>query len=163
MPTLAVARRVASSVPDPELPQLTVADLGILREVALVDGHVTVTITPTYLGCPALHAIEDDLRHSLEAAGFAAVTVRVQLAPPWTSDAITAQGREKLLAAGIAPPAPAGSVGPVPVPLTARDGVPCPRCHSSQTTRLAAFGATACKSLHRCRSCGEPFEYVKDV
>src|SRR6185369_17239479 len=104
MPALAVARRVASSVPDPELPVVTVEDLGILRYVVLEDGRLTVTITPTYLGCPALHVIEQDLRSSLVAAGFPDVTVRVELAPPWTSDAITPEGRRKLAAAGIAPP-----------------------------------------------------------
>ncbi len=159
---LALARRVASSVPDPEIPQLTVADLGILRGVEIEDGHVTVAITPTYLGCPALHVIEADLRERLRAAGFADVTVRVQLAPPWTSDAITEAGRRKLAAAGIAPPRPARA-SPVQLTLTRRDPVPCPRCGSAQTAALAPFGGTACKALHRCRACGEPFEYVKDI
>jgi ring-1,2-phenylacetyl-CoA epoxidase subunit PaaD len=159
---VARAREVASSVPDPELPMVTVAELGILRDVTLHDGHVTVTITPTYLGCPALHEISHDLRRRLHDAGFADVAVQVRLAPPWTSDAITEPGRRKLAAAGIAPPRPAPS-GPVPLPLTVRSAVPCPRCGGTETAELAAFGATPCTALHRCRGCGEPFEYVKDI
>ena len=159
---LALARQVASSVPDPEIPQLTVAELGILRGVDLEDGRVTVSITPTYLGCPALHVMEADLRQRLQEAGFAEVKVRVELAPPWTSDAITPTGRRKLAAAGIAPPRPAAA-SPVRLTLTRPEPVPCPRCGSAQTTQLAPFGGTACKALHRCRACGEPFEYVKDI
>jgi ring-1,2-phenylacetyl-CoA epoxidase subunit PaaD len=162
MGRLDLARDVASSVLDPELPALTLADLGILRDVAVQGDHVDVTITPTYLGCPALDAIAADLRQRLGAAGFAEVTVRVALAPPWTSDAITETGRRKLAAAGIAPPqrAPAG---PVPLLLATRAPVPCPQCGSVDTSQLAPFGATACKALYRCRRCHEPFEYVKDV
>jgi len=164
MDRLALAHQVASSVLDPELPLVTVAELGILRDVALVDGRVDVVITPTYLGCPALHAIEADLRHHLKAAGFAEVTVRVELAPPWSSEAITPSGRAKLAAAGIAPPqGRPRAAGPVPLLLTPRDPVPCPRCASTDTEQTAPFGATACKALHRCRACGEPFEYVKDI
>ncbi len=162
MEGLDLARAVASAVPDPELPMLTLADLGILREVTLRDGNVEVTITPTYTGCPALHEISADLRRRLGAAGFPDVTVHMRLAPPWTSDAITEQGRRKLHAAGIAPPRPVPP-GPVPLLLSSRDGVACPRCGSSETTQTAPFGATACKALHRCRQCGEPFEYVKDI
>ncbi len=163
--SLALARRVASSVTDPEIPQLTLADLGILREVALEDGRVTVSITPTYLGCPALHEIEADLRERLAAAGFSEVTVRVELAPRWTSDDITPAGRRKLAEAGIAPPrSPAQRPGTVALPLIAVPlPVPCPHCGSELTSQLAPFGATACKALHRCRACGEPFEYVKDI
>lgn len=168
---LALAREVASSVPDPELPMLTIAELGILRDVELVGEHVAVTITPTYLGCPALHEIATDTRRRLHAAGFADVEVQVRLAPPWTSDAITAEGGRKLAAAGIAPPRPvpagpaagASGRGVVPLVLVRRPPVPCPRCGSSDTTQLAAFGATPCTALQRCRGCGEPFEYVKDL
>lgn len=164
MDRLARARDVASSVLDPELPLVTVAELGILREVTLRDGRVDVTITPTYLGCPALHAIEADLRDQLNAAGFPDVTVRVELTPPWSSEAITASGRAKLAAAGIAPPQGlARGAVPVQLMLAPREGVPCPHCASTDTTQTAAFGATACKALHRCRACGEPFEYVKDI
>jgi len=172
---LDTAREIAAAVPDPELPMVTVADLGILRDVAAEDGRLVVTITPTYSGCPALREIAHDLRHRLNRAGFAEVTVRTALAPAWSSDWITAEGRRKLRAAGIAPPqavppqtepAQTGPPrrGPVPLTLTAhREPVPCPRCGSRDTTQTAAFGATACKALFRCEACREPFEYVKEI
>ncbi len=163
-PGLATIREIAAAVPDPELPMVTLADLGILRGVELSDGHAVVTITPTYSGCPAIREISSDLRQRLRQAGVDEVTVATQLAPPWTSDWITAEGRRKLQAAGLAPPHPAPR-GPVPLTLTVgpRDSVHCPRCGSSDTTQTAAFGATACKALFRCRSCLEPFEYVKAI
>jgi ring-1,2-phenylacetyl-CoA epoxidase subunit PaaD len=168
---LAAARAVAAAVPDPELPMVTVADLGILRDVAADGERLVVTITPTYSGCPALREIAHDLRHRLAASGFAEVDVRTALAPAWSSDWITAEGRRKLSAAGIAPPhaVPANRgparPGPVPLTLTGRrhEAVACPRCGSTATTRTAAFGATACKALFRCESCREPFEYVKEL
>jgi ring-1,2-phenylacetyl-CoA epoxidase subunit PaaD len=167
---LAAAREIAASVPDPELPMVTVADLGILRDVAAEDGHLVVTITPTYSGCPALREIAHDLRHRLSRAGFAEVTVRTALAPAWSSDWITAEGRRKLQAAGIAPPqavtlqAVPTHLGPVMLTFTARrEQVPCPRCGSPNTTQTAAFSATACKALFRCEACREPFEYVKEI
>ena len=157
------ARRIAASVTDPELPALTLAELGILRDVTVQDGHVHVTITPTWLGCPALPEISGDLHRRLREAGFAGVTVHVALTPAWTSDAITAEGRRKLADAGIAPPRPARR-GPVPLGWPGRrDRVACPRCGSADTTVLAPFGATLCRALYRCRACGEPFEYVKDI
>ena len=131
-----------------------------------------VTITPTYSGCPALPEIAHDLRHRLSQAGFADVTVRTALAPAWSSDWITAEGRRKLQAAGIAPPhaVPAGRARAArdrsryPHPRTRpREPVACPRCGSADTTQTAAFGATACKALFRCESCREPFEYVKEI
>lgn len=163
-PDTAAAREIAAAVPDPELPMLTVADLGILRGVATEGERLVVTITPTYSGCPALREIAHDLRRRLTASGFAEVDVRTVLAPAWSSDWITAEGRRKLSAAGIAPPhaAPARS-GPVPLTLTRREPVACPRCGSADTTRTAAFGATACKALFRCESCREPFEHVKAI
>jgi len=161
---------IAAAVPDPELPMVTLADLGILRDVADQDGQLVVTITPTYSGCPALREIAHDLRRRLSQAGFADVTVRTELAPAWSSDWITAEGRGKLLAAGIAPPhpAPPGAAargGPVPLTLTAtrREPVSCPRCGSADTTQTAPFSATACKALFRCEACREPFEYVKEI
>ena len=160
------AHEIAAAVPDPELPMVTVADLGILRGVTDEDGRLVVTITPTYSGCPALREIAHDLRHRLSAAGYADVTVRTALAPAWSSDWITADGRRKLRAAGIAPPRPAPArQGPVPLTLTGtrRDPVPCPRCGSADTTQTAAFGATACKALFRCEACREPFEHVKAI
>ena len=157
---------VASAVPDPELPQLTVAELGILREVRTDGDAVTVVITPTYSGCPAMREIAADLDFRLRAAGYADVTIRTELSPPWTTDWITAEGRRKLAAAGIAPPGPApdrSAGGPVPLTLTAPPpAVRCPRCGSARTEQTSRFGATACRALHRCAACGEPFEHVKE-
>jgi ring-1,2-phenylacetyl-CoA epoxidase subunit PaaD len=164
-----VAREIAAAVPDPELPMVTLADLGILRGVAAEGDQLVVTITPTYSGCPALREIAHDLRYRLGQAGFTDVIVRTELTPAWSSDWITAGGRGKLRAAGIAPPHPArepgGPGGPVPLTLgtTRREPVGCPRCGSLDTTQTAAFGATACKALFRCEACREPFEYVKEI
>lgn len=154
---------VAASTPDPELPMVTIEDLGILRSVSQTAGGVEVTITPTYSGCPALREIGDDVRSRLSRAGFGPVTVVTSLAPPWTTDWITPEGRRKLAEAGIAPPAPAPrrGGGPVPLTLTAPPPPDCPRCGASGTVRTAEFSATACKSLYRCAACGEPFEGIK--
>jgi len=156
---------VAALTPDPELPMVTVADLGILRAVEHDGDRVVVTITPTYSGCPAMREIGADVRHRLRQAGYAEVEVRTQLAPPWTSDWITADGRRKLAGAGIAPPhrAPA-RCGPTPLNLgLTRRTVHCPQCGSANTRRSADFGSTACKALYRCADCSEPFEYVKEI
>lgn len=163
---MVTAYEAAAGTPDPELPVLTIADLGILRAVDVSDDGVHVTITPTYSGCPALREISADVTARLRRAGFATVTVKTQLAPPWSTDWITAAGKRKLAAAGIAPPpaAPAHRKpggGPVPLTLTAPPPPACPRCGSPDTARTAAFGATACKALYRCAACGEPFEGVK--
>ena len=161
---MVTAWETAAAVPDPELPMLTIADLGILRDVQEDGGTVTVVLTPTYSGCPAMPEIAADVRQRLERAGFARVTVRTQLAPAWTSDWITEEGQRKLAAAGIAPPSPAPRrSGPVPLTLGPRPAPPCPRCGSPRTRRTAEFSATACKSLHRCDRCGEPFEAVKPL
>jgi ring-1,2-phenylacetyl-CoA epoxidase subunit PaaD len=153
---------IAAATPDPELPMLTVADLGILRAVDDTPGGVVVTITPTYSGCPAMREISADVKARLNRAGFGRVTVATQLAPPWTSDWITKEGRRKLAEAGVAPPCPAPRrTGPVPLTLGRPASPGCPRCGSPDTRLTAAFGATACKSLHRCDACGEPFEGVK--
>jgi ring-1,2-phenylacetyl-CoA epoxidase subunit PaaD len=160
------ARRVAESVPDPELPMLTLADLGILRDVTVSGSRVVISLTPTYSGCPALAEMRADLVGRLRAAGLPEVDVRTALNPPWSTDWITADGRRKLAAAGIAPPgaAPRRAAGPVPLTMTSPSRpVPCPACGSADTERTAAFSATACKDLHRCRSCAEPFEHVKEI
>jgi ring-1,2-phenylacetyl-CoA epoxidase subunit PaaD len=160
------AAAVAATVTDPELPMLTLADLGILRDVRDSSDGVVVTITPTYSGCPAMAAIRDDLRSALSDAGYAAVEVRTVLSPPWTTDWITPAGREKLAAAGIAPPGPAPRRAPGPVPLVLgrpATAVPCPQCGHRETERLAAFGATACRELRRCPVCREPFDHVKEL
>jgi ring-1,2-phenylacetyl-CoA epoxidase subunit PaaD len=162
-PAASAAYDVAATTPDPELPLLTVDDLGILRSVDdAPNGEVVVTITPTYSGCPAMREISADVRRRLERAGFVRVTVRTQLAPPWSSDWITGNGRRKLAAAGIAPPSPASRrTGPVPLTLGRAPSPTCPRCGSADTGLTAEFSATACKSLYRCAACGEPFEGIK--
>jgi ring-1,2-phenylacetyl-CoA epoxidase subunit PaaD len=163
---VSAAAAVAAAVTDPELPMLTLADLGILRDVRESGDRVVVTITPTYSGCPAMAAIRDDLRSALADAGYAPVEVRTVLSPPWTSDWITPAGREKLAAAGIAPPGPAPRRAPGPVPLMLeprRITIACPHCGHPDTERLAAFGATACRELRRCLACREPFERVKEL
>jgi ring-1,2-phenylacetyl-CoA epoxidase subunit PaaD len=159
------AREIAAAVPDPELPMLTLGDLGILREVSDEGGRVEVWLTPTYSGCPALREMSRDVSARLAAAGYREVAVRTVLSPPWSTDWISAEGRRKLAAAGIAPPGPAPrrGAGPVPLTLTARPPVPCPACGSADTRQTAAFGATSCKDLHRCQACGEPFEHVKEI
>ena len=149
------AWETAASVLDPELPVLTIADLGILREVRESGGAVTVTITPTYSGCPAMEQIAGDLRRRLAEAGYRDVSIRTELSPPWTTDLITPDGRRKLAEAGIAPP---GS-GPVLITLAVR----CPRCGSAQTREISRFSGTACKALYQCRACLEPFEHVKEL
>jgi ring-1,2-phenylacetyl-CoA epoxidase subunit PaaD len=153
------ARETAAAVPDPEFPALTIADLGILRDVREADGAVTVTITPTYSGCPAMAQIAADLRRRLTGAGYREVAVRTELSPAWTTDWITPDGRRKLAEAGIAPPGePRARGGPVLVQLA----VPCPRCGSADTREISRFSGTACKALHQCRACREPFEHVKE-
>lgn len=161
MSAVVTARAVAAAVTDPELPMLTLADLGVLRDVSEDGDRVTVSITPTYTGCPAMDTMRDDLEHALRAAGYARVEIRVVLSPAWTSDWISPHGRRALAAAGIAPP---GAVdGPVSLRLGApRRSVPCPRCGAHDTEELSRFGATACRSLWRCRACAEPFDHVKE-
>jgi ring-1,2-phenylacetyl-CoA epoxidase subunit PaaD len=160
---IARAERAVAAVVDPELPMLTLADLGVVRSVDFEDRRVVVTVTPTYTGCPATATIRTDLRLALAAAGFPDAEVRVQLAPPWSSDLITARGRAALRAHGIAPP---GRVVEGPVDLVLEDRPPapaCPRCGSRSTRELARFGATPCTSLHVCAGCREPFDKVKEL
>ncbi|MFW3171617.1 1,2-phenylacetyl-CoA epoxidase subunit PaaD [Geodermatophilus sp. CPCC 206100] len=160
-------RAVAETVTDPELPMLTLADLGVLRDVRVEDGGtVVVDITPTYSGCPAMGTMRADLLHALHRAGFPDVEVRTVLAPAWSTDWISAEGRRKLAAGGIAPPrrAPVRPAGPVPLQLgPTRRTAACPLCGSDDTEELSEFSATACKALRRCRSCREPFEHVKEI
>jgi ring-1,2-phenylacetyl-CoA epoxidase subunit PaaD len=164
--TLVRAWQVAASAPDPELPMLTVGDLGILRELTVEGGRVVVSLTPTYSGCPAMREIQQDVCGRLRAAGFGDVDVRMVLSPAWSTDWITADGRRKLAAAGIAPPGAAPWRAPGPVPLTLGPSpalVSCPACGSPDTRRTAAFGGTACRDLYRCQACAEPFEHVKEI
>lgn len=152
-----VAHTVVAQVLDPEVPVLTIEDLGILRDVAVDDrGRVAVTITPTYSGCPAMEAITADVTTALAASGFDDVRVRMVLSPAWTTDWMSESGKRKLLDYGIAPPQPRVD-GPVPLALSVR----CPQCGSPDTRELSRFGSTACKSLWACNSCREPFDHFK--
>lgn len=148
---------IAASVVDPEVPVLTIEDLGVLRDVSVDADHVTVTITPTYSGCPAVDAIRDDVVLALTGAGFDDVDVRLTLAPAWTTDWMSDAGKQKLEAYGIAPPTGRAAAGPVRLAL----GVKCPRCGSLDTRELTRFGSTSCKALYECRACLEPFDHFK--
>jgi ring-1,2-phenylacetyl-CoA epoxidase subunit PaaD len=164
--TLEHAERVVADVLDPELPQLTLADLGIVRGVTIEDDTVIVVVTPTYSGCPAMTEIRVDIQGQLRAAGYPKVDVRLQLDPPWTTDWITEAGRRKLQSAGITPPAESAPRRDGPVPLTLGRRPPevrCPRCTSTDTQELSRFGATACRALYRCRACAETFDYMKAI
>ncbi len=163
------ARHIASLVPDPELPMLTLCDLGVLRDIEVEqDGTVVARLTPTYSGCPAMAEMRAEVATRLRAAGFPAVRVVTVLDPPWTTDRITDEGRRKLAEHGIAPPGPRrtpeSAPGRVLLTLTlAPTAVPCPRCASADTEEISRFAATACTALRRCRACLEPFEHVKDL
>ncbi|RNI25527.1 1,2-phenylacetyl-CoA epoxidase subunit PaaD [Flexivirga caeni] len=154
---------IASEVTDPELPMLTLADLGVLRNVEQdAVGAIVVSITPTYTGCPAMAAMRDDLVRRLTEAGIAPVRVRVQLSPPWTSDWISDEGRKALRENGISPPG-TSSRGPIALTLKPkRRAIQCPQCGSGDTEVTSEFGSTACKALYRCRACGEPFDHLKE-
>ena len=165
-PTRPDPRTVAESVADPELPMLTLADLGVLRDVETApDGTVVVSITPTYSGCPAMDAMKVDLTRRLQRAGYGRVDVRTVLSPPWSTDDITPAGRRALAEHGIAPPGPAPrDDGPVLVALQPRPRqVDCPQCGSADTVLVSQFSSTACKALRRCSVCAEPFEHIKEL
>lgn len=171
--------RVLDGVLDPEVPVVSIRELGIVREVQCEGEHVAVVLTPTYSGCPATEMIEANVRDALDNAGYESVTVSYRRAPAWTSDWITDEGRRKLREYGIAPPAKVACdacaaralprvASDIPVRFVERDPVDaatvaCPRCGSAQTERVSAFGSTACKSLYRCIACREPFEYFKPI
>ena len=156
---------VARTVTDPEMPMLTLEDLGVLRGVEEDGGSVVVAITPTYSGCPAMASMRDDLVHRLQDAGYDDVRVRVELQPSWSSDWITPRGRAALAEHGISPPGPADHhSGPVVLNLLpTRRAIGCPRCGSADVELTSEFGATACKALYRCSACLEPFEHVKEI
>ncbi|MDA9402946.1 1,2-phenylacetyl-CoA epoxidase subunit PaaD [Bradyrhizobium sp. CCBAU 45389] len=147
----------AASVVDPEIPVLSIADLGVLRDVALDGGHVEVAITPTYSGCPAMNMIALEIEIALERAGFIRPKVRTVLSPAWTTDWMSEEGREKLRAYGIAPPQASSSRRA----LFGEQAVACPQCGSDKTELLSEFGSTSCKALWRCKACREPFDYFK--
>ena len=157
---------VLHGVLDPEVPAISVTDLGIVRDVVEHGDGLEVVVTPTYSGCPATEVIDAAILEAIDAAGLGPARVTQRRAPAWTTDWITPEGREKLRAYGIAPPgscaADATAANVSPIRLMARN-VDCPRCGSKQTERLSAFGSTACKSLYRCIACREPFEHFKPI
>jgi ring-1,2-phenylacetyl-CoA epoxidase subunit PaaD len=148
------AEEAVASVVDPEIPVLTIADIGILREVAVEGDTVVVTITPTYSGCPAMDAITDDVRRVLAAAGIDDAEVRTVFSPAWTTDWMTDDAKRRLEEFGIAPPA---RLDRTPAPVL------CPRCNSGSTSTISEFGSTACKALMVCDECGEPFDRFKEL
>ncbi|MCA0850276.1 1,2-phenylacetyl-CoA epoxidase subunit PaaD [Salipiger thiooxidans] len=161
--------RWLSQVPDPEIPVISLTDLGIVRDVAWQDETLVVTVTPTYSGCPATSIINLDIEQALRERGIESIRLERQLSPPWTSDWLTEEGREKLRAYGIAPP----------IDGTAADGrlagriarlagssnltIACPRCGSTHTEKISQFGSTPCKASYRCKDCLEPFDYFKCI
>jgi len=151
------AWNAAAQVVDPEIPVLTIADLGVLRDVAVNDGRVEVAITPTYSGCPAMNMIALEIELALEREGIARPSIRTVLSPAWTTDWMSEDGRRKLREYGIAPPV-AGSGRRA---LFGEQHVACPQCGSVETELLSEFGSTSCKALWRCRTCREPFDYFK--
>ena len=155
---------VLDAVPDPEVPAISVRELGIVREVLDHGASMEIVLTPTYSGCPATEVIERSVLDAIDAAGLGPARVTMRRAPAWTTDWISADGKRKLRDYGIAPPGPAqGDAVPMRIVGRRADAVPCPRCGSARTERLSAFGSTACKALYRCVACREPFEHFKPI
>jgi ring-1,2-phenylacetyl-CoA epoxidase subunit PaaD len=155
---------VLHTVLDPEVPALSVCDLGIVRDVIAHADSIEVVLTPTYSGCPATEVIEQSVIDAIDAAGLGPTRVTLQRAPAWTTDWISDDGKRKLREYGIAPPSGDASVQQArPIRLIPRERIECPRCASANTERLSAFGSTACKALYRCIACREPFEYFKPI
>jgi ring-1,2-phenylacetyl-CoA epoxidase subunit PaaD len=152
-------RAVVSEVPDPEVPVLTIDDLGILRDVQVQGGRVVVTVTPTYSGCPAMEVITSDILCRLREAGYGDAEVRTVLSPAWTTDWMSDEGRQKLEEFGIAPPHERSGSADVLLQMPPR----CPRCHSINTRLVSRFGSTACKAFYTCNACLEPFDYFKAI
>jgi ring-1,2-phenylacetyl-CoA epoxidase subunit PaaD len=159
-PTSDDVRTLLETVPDPEIPVLSVVDLGIVRDITMTSRGTEVSVAPTYIGCPATEVIEQMIVAKLEENGVHGVTIRRVLSPPWTTDWLSESGRRKLRQYGIAPPAgPAGKrslLGP-------RPSIRCPRCATGRTTRVSEFGSTPCKASYKCDECLEPFEYFKCI
>jgi ring-1,2-phenylacetyl-CoA epoxidase subunit PaaD len=147
-------------VTDPEVPVLSIVDLGIIRDIRITDGIPEIVITPTYSGCPAMDMIRANIRMRLLEQGFSDARIKTVLAPAWTTDWMSEAGKEKLKAYGIAPPLPAQQVCRLEW-FSREEAIACPRCHSYHTTLISQFGSTACKALYRCEDCKEPFDYFK--
>lgn len=153
--------KILQSVTDPEIPVLTLEDMGIIRDVNIDDnGHVEVVITPTYTGCPAMDLIAVNIKSALQEAGIEKVEVKTTLSPAWSTDWLSEEGKKKLKAYGIAPPEKSAGKSAL---LGLDGGVTCPRCHSTNTRLISEFGSTACKALYQCNDCLEPFDYFKCI
>jgi len=149
--------KLLSAVVDPEIPVLTLEDLGVLRAISVVDDTVGISITPTYAGCPAIDTMRTDIETTLAAAGYREVRIQQSLSPAWTTDWMTETGRKKLRAYGIAPPPAMTSCG------RPKDAIECPQCCCREVKLISEFGSTACKALYRCQDCREPFDYFKCI
>jgi len=154
-----MVKTLLSEIPDPEVPVITIADLGILREVKEQDGKIIVTITPTYSGCPAMKAIENEISSLLKKNSIDHFEIKYTFSPAWTTDWMNDHAKEKLREYGIAPPEKTTS--DKSVLMLQKKVKNCPRCGSENTEMISAFGSTACKALYRCKNCGEPFDYFK--
>lgn len=150
--------QILEQVSDPEIPVLTIADLGIIRAIKKIDNSFKITITPTYSGCPAMRVIESEIENALANEGITNISIKTVLSPAWTTDWLSENGRKKLEEYGIAPPVaePDKSILFADAPV-----VPCPKCHSSNTKMVSLFGSTACKAHYQCNACSEPFDYFK--
>jgi ring-1,2-phenylacetyl-CoA epoxidase subunit PaaD len=151
--------KILSNIQDPEVPVLSVIDLGIVRDAVETDEGIEVDITPTYTGCPAMDVIATQIRMELLANGYTDITIRTVLSPAWTTDWMSEEGKEKLRAYGIAPPLPKQQA--CNTALFSEEMIQCPHCNSTHTQRISEFGSTACKALYRCDDCKEPFDYFK--
>jgi ring-1,2-phenylacetyl-CoA epoxidase subunit PaaD len=162
-PTVDLAWEALAAIPDPEVPALSIVELGVVRAVAYAGGRLRVEVTPTYSGCPATEMIATLIRERLASIGMTEVDLVTRLSPPWTTDWIAPEGKRKLAAFGIAPPHVLGTqaLDVTGISPLRRAVVPCPRCRSAATTLLSQFGSTACKAQYRCEACREPFDYFK--
>ncbi|MEH6470295.1 MAG: 1,2-phenylacetyl-CoA epoxidase subunit PaaD [Halopseudomonas sp.] len=158
-PEVAALWDILDEVKDPEIPALSIWDLGVLRNVERFEDETLITITPTYSGCPAMDTIADDIKAALAAQGITPIRVKTQLAPAWTTDWMSEKGRDKLRNYGIAPPEKDASEDG----LTPEAHIACPHCGSRHTQRISEFGSTACKALFQCQDCSEPFDYFKQI
>ena len=152
-----------AQVPDPEVPVLTIEDLGVLRSIEDQDGTIVVTLTPTYSGCPAMQYIEDSVAAVMADAGFSNTKINTVFSPAWTTEWMSDEGKAKLSAYGIAPPHSLGPQQASSVSFTRRRPIACPQCGSTNTAVISEFGSTACKALYSCKSCSEPFDYFKEL
>ena len=153
-------KQVLETVTDPEVPVLSILDLGIVRDVKMQSGKIMITITPTYTGCPAMDVIRMNIRMTLLENGFTDIEIKTVLSPAWTTDWMTEQGKQKLKAYGIAPPNVKQQVC-TPGLFQEEEAVQCPHCNSYNTQIISRFGSTACKALYKCNDCNEPFDYFK--